>query len=120
MPDTLFFVSDDVVLCESLAQPYREHGWHTEQVLPGDPESLQRLAESRPLAAICILDGPSAEAVCAFAESVVADPRVLRPLMVFVGGSAEDIAVAKVSMPFAVFVRAEELPWVLKHLAFKS
>lgn len=120
MPDTLFFVSDDVVMCEALAQPYREHGWHTEQVLPDGPDALTRLAEARPLATICCLDGPSADKVRAFAESVLSDPRVVRPLMVFVGGTPDDIAQAKATMPFAVFVRAEELSWVLKHLAFKS
>jgi len=120
MPDTLFFVSDDEMLCESLAQPYREHGWHTEQVLPAAADSLDRLAQGRPLAMVCCLDGPAATDVAAFAQSVLADPRVIRPLMVFVGGTPEQIAQAKVSLPFAVFVRAEELPWVLKHLAFKS
>lgn len=120
MVDTLFFVHPDRQSAEQLAGSYRDNGWQVAICQPSAPDALDRIAESRPVAAIFCLDSDCSDAMRSLAEKVLGDARLLRPLMVFVGGSPDDVAQSRAMMPFGVFVRPDELPWVLKRLAIKS
>lgn len=120
MVDTLFFVHQDTQAAEQIAEQYKARGWEVSVCEPDASDALDRIAESRPVAAIFCLDGECADEVRRLAEEVLGDSRLFRPLMVFVGGTPDDIAQARAMMPFGVFVREDELPWVLKRLAVKS
>jgi hypothetical protein len=54
------------------------------------------------------------------AKAMLGDPDLPRPLLVFVGGSNELAERIKSDVPFGVFVAADELTWVLKHLVYKD
>lgn len=120
MVDTLFFVHPDGIAAEEIAGRYRTRGWEVSVCAPDASDALDRIAQTRPVAAVFCLDGDCADDVRALAENVLGDSRLFRPLMVFVGGSPDDIAQARAMMPFGVFVSEDELPWVLKRLAIKS
>ena len=120
MPETLFFVSDDSSELEELAAPYRDRGWGVEFASPSAGDAVDRIAETKPLAAVFCLDGACFPSTVKLAQTVLTDPRRMRPLMVFLGGDPEQIARAKTEVSVGLFVTEAELPWVLKHLAFKA
>lgn len=120
MVDTLLFVHAEANSAEQLADEYRGRGWDVSATTPDAPDALDRVAEAAPVAAVFCLDGECAADVSAFAEKVLADQRIRRPLMVFVGGAEDDVGKVRASMPFGVFVRLDELPWVLKRLTITS
>jgi hypothetical protein len=120
MPETLFFVHEDAAALDEMSGPYQERGWGTAGASPLDDDALDRIVDADPLAAIICLDGEVAPAAQSLAEKLADDPRGVRPLIVFIGGDKETAAQAKAAVPVAVAVSFEELPWVLKHLAFKS
>ena len=116
MADTLFFVHSDADAADELAGYYRGQGWQVESARPADPAALDSIAHASPVAVVFCLDSECAEDVHTLAEKVVGDARIARPLMVFAGGSPEDVGRARQNMPFGVFVRLDELAWVLKRL----
>jgi len=118
--ETLFFVSDDDAAMRELAEPYRQRGWGVEFASPSADDTLDRMAATRPLAAVFCLDAQCYPAVRDLAHDVLTDPRRMRPLMVFLGGEPEQISVARAEVSVGLFVQPSELPWVLKHLAFKG
>lgn len=120
MSETLFFVSDDDATVHELAEPYRERGWGVEYASPDADDTLDRMAAARPIAAVFCLDEQCYPATRELAHAVLTDPRRIRPLMVFLGGEPEQVAVAKAEVSVGLFVQPSELPWVLKHLAFKA
>lgn len=120
MPESLFFVHEDEALLDEMSTPYRERGWGVETSSPLDPDALDRIVAANPLAAIFCLDSECSEDTTALARQLAEDPRGTRPLVVFVDGDAETCAAAKQAVPVGVAVRLEELPWVLKHLAYKG
>jgi len=120
MVDTLFFVHSDAAAADQLAGYYRAQGWQVESTRPTDPDALDSIVRTRPVALVFCLDSECAADVHGLAEQVVGDARISRPLMVFAGGSPDDIARARQNMPFGVFVRMDELAWVLKRLAVRS
>jgi hypothetical protein len=120
MAETLYFVHEDDAVLEELAAPYRDRGWGVVLSSPSDPDALDRLVDAAPLAAVFLLDGGSAAACTVVAEAATADPHGVHPLMVFLGGSTEEVVTAKMAVPQGIFVQPSELPWVLKHLAFKD
>lgn len=120
MVDTLFFVHADADAADRIAGYYRGQGWNVSTAVPAATDALDRIADSHPVAAVFCLDGECADDVHSLAEHVLGDTRMSRPLMVFVGGSPVDVARARQNMPFGVFVRQDELPWVLKRLAVRS
>lgn len=119
MGETLIFVGEDETSTSAIASPFAQRGWVVE-VGGADPEAtVERVARSEPVAAVFNMDG-GCERARAAAWAVLSDARVLRPLMVFVGGTPEEIASMRADMPFGVFVSADELDWVIKHLAYKG
>jgi len=116
MVDTLFFVHTSEQDPNAIAAAYQLRGWNIAVAGPYADDALERMAVTSPVAAVFCLDGDCASDVTAFAEHVLADERTNKPLMVFVGGEASDIAAARTTSPYGIFVRADELPWVLKRL----
>lgn len=119
MADSLFFAGDDVALRDALAESYRGAGWDV--LLPGaDMQStLDSIAQADPVACIlCFGDGPG-DAMRDLALAINADTR-MRPLFVFVAGTAEEVAQTKAALPYAVFVRPDELAWVLRRMVVKT
>lgn len=120
MPDTLFFVHDDQAIADEVARPYRERGWHVEVSAAEAPDAVDRIFSVATLAAIFFLDGTPDGTAQALARALLADGRTPHPLMVFVNGSHEENDELRAEMPAALFVRLDEIPWVLKHLSFKA
>ncbi len=119
MVDTLFFVHTTEQNPNELAATYELRGWNVDGAAPYAEDALDRMADSRPVAAVFCLDGNCAPDVTAFAEHALADDRTNKPLMVFVGGAGSDIAAARGVAPYGIFVRPDELSWVLKRLTPK-
>lgn len=117
MSDTLVFVDGDHDHAEGLAATYRDKGWGVLTAPADSTRTIELIAEERPVAAVFCLDGPKAFDACSLAESILYDQRGIRPLMIFLGGSAEDAKAAKSMVPVGVFVKPDELPWVLKRLS---
>lgn len=120
MPDTLVFVGCDVAECEQLAVPYRNQGWRAVVQDAAAPDALDHIAECTPLAAVFSFSDGSGDGLRELARSVLGDDRMSRPLLVFVGGDGADVAQTRSEMPFGVFVKPEELGWVLKHLVYRA
>ena len=119
MVDTLFFVHTSEQDPNAIAAAYQLRGWDIAVSEPAAVDALDRMAESNPVAAVFCLDDDCSSDVMQFAESALADDRTNRPLMVFVGGAANEIATARGIAPYGIFVRPDELPWVLKRLVVK-
>lgn len=119
MVDTLFFVHSDEQSSHELAQFYQLRGWEVASADSHAADVLDRMAAANPVAAVFCLDGDCGTDVNAVVARAMADERLSRPLMVFVGGSAEDVAAARSVAPYGIFVRPDELPWVLKRLVIK-
>jgi len=116
MVDTLFFVHTSAQDPNEIAAAYQLRGWDIAVAGPHADDALDRMAVTSPVAAVFCLEGDCATDVTAFAEHALADDRTNKPLMVFVGGEASDIAAARGIAPYGIFVRPDELPWVLKRL----
>lgn len=119
MIDTLFFVHADENAAAGLAAHYSALGWNVATSGPNAADALEKVALTNPVAAVFCLTGTYIAEVHALAVRILGDGRVHRPLMVFVGGSDEEIGLARDDTPYAVFVNQEELPWVLKRLVAK-
>ena len=119
MVDTLFFVHPDAQDPDQIPQLHQLRGWNIAATGPHAPDALECMAEAGPVAAIFCLDGDFSGDVRTFAEAVLADERLGHSLMVFTGGTAQDIADARAIAPYGIFVRPDELPWVVKRLTIK-
>lgn len=102
------------------ASEHEPDGWSIGFVDAQAPDALESLAANPPEAAIFCLGEGCAGDVGGFAQGMLADARFSRPLMVFLDGTAEQVASIKEWNPFAVFVTSAELPWVLKRLIPKD
>ncbi len=120
MAETLYFVHSDVIAAEELARPYGERGWGTVISAPNAEDAYDRAADCRPIAAVISLEGPAADDARALGLRLTQEEDFPKPLMVFLGGSADQVALMKEALPYALFVKPEELAWVLKHLSFKG
>lgn len=120
MPNTLFFVHDDLLSAEDVARPCAERGWQVEISSAEDLDAVDRIFESATLAAVILLDGNSNGCYAHLRSPVLADERTPHPLPVFVSGDRATNDALHVEMPTALFVTLGELPWVLKHLSFKA
>jgi len=120
MGETLCFVHASEQDSNRIAATYQLAGWNIVIVAPQAPDALEQLASYDPAAVVFCLDERCGPGVIEFAARVLADDRTNRPLMVFVDGSADDIATARGVAPYGIFVRTDELPWVLKRLSIKS
>lgn len=119
MGQTLCFVHASESSGEDIANDIRRMGWDVEMVDPLSGDAIDSVVTAAPLATVfCLSDecGPTRQ----LAEAILADGRMHRPLMVFTGGDGEQIEATKQSVPFAIFVRPEELHWMLKRLVFKE
>ena len=118
MQETLVFVYADDELAKQVSEPFSRHGHSVELLGPEDPTCVDRIAECGPMAVVLdISDDWMAPLVVA--QALLADERLSRPLLVFVGGSPDSIAQCKASLPFGVYVKPEELVWVLKRLGLQ-
>lgn len=120
MAETLFFVHADCDACGAIAEEFRGRGWLVETAASPDGDTLERIEALGPTATVFFLEGCEVAPAEHLAQRILEDGKVHRPLLVFVGGAPDAVAEAKAAMPFGVFVRADELGWVLKHLTFKG
>jgi hypothetical protein len=118
MANALMFVCVDTQGCGAMAQPFADAGWETETVSPDAPDALDRIVAEAPVATVFDLDSGHDSAIRALASALISDPNVSRPLLVFVGGTPVVAAELKTDVPFGVFVKPDELIWVLKHLIY--
>lgn len=114
------FVCGDADRCAEYAAPFSQAGWDTRTVSPDSPDSLALIESAAPMATVFDLDASSGVAIGALATELVSDPNLPRPLFVFVGGDQATIDAMKIDVPFGVFVKPDELAWVLKHLVYKE
>ncbi|MBI5231488.1 MAG: hypothetical protein HY876_04900 [Coriobacteriales bacterium] len=115
MAETLFFLHADPVTAAALAAPLASRGYAIEIASPSEPHVCDTIADTAPLALVISLDGECDEAR-EVAAGVLADARVPRPLMLFVGGTAREVQETKESLPFGVFLDQDEVVWSLKRL----
>jgi hypothetical protein len=118
--DTLMFVGSDSARCATLADPLNRLGWATATVDPTAADALETIVGQAPVATVFDLTTGPFQAIHELAKALLTDAQIPRPLLVFVGGSAEEVASVKDDVPFGVFVDTDELTWVLKHLIYKD
>jgi len=118
--DTLMFVCSDADRYVRYAAPFREAGWDTRTVAPDAADTLSVIEAASPIATVFDLDAGHGEAVRTLVAALLADPDVSRPLLVFVGGDEALVGTIKADIPFGVFVKPDELAWVLKRLIYKQ
>jgi hypothetical protein len=116
--ETLVLVYSDEEAAERVSAPFVSGGHSVRIVPPSDGDCLEQIVESRPIAVALDLSDEW-EIPLALAQAILADGRLARPLLVFVGGSPETIGQCKAALPFGVYVRPEELVWVLKRLGLR-
>lgn len=119
MAETLFFLHSDPMTAAALAAPLASRGYAIEISSPSEPHVCDTIADSHPLALVISLDNQP-DRGREVAAGVLADARTPRPLLVFVGGSERDIAETRESLPFGVFLRADEVAWSLKRLTVNA
>ncbi len=118
MEETLVFVYADEAAAEQVSAPFSSRGYTVEILSPDGEGCLDKVAEAKPMAVVLdISDDWMTPLVVA--QGILADERLSRPLLVFVGGSADSIAQCKATLPFGVYVKPEELVWVLKRLGLQ-
>lgn len=119
--DIVIVVSDDPRDAERIAQPLRDRGWSVD-TQSGDPaEACREVGKRGPCAVVISLDrdpqGPGeCDLACALSVAQVAH----EVPMIFVGGSADTISLAKQYAPGALFVDEEDLAWAVKRLVFRQ
>jgi hypothetical protein len=116
--ETLVFVYADEGAAEQLSAPFASRGHVVEILSPEDEASLDKVAEAKPMAVVLDISDDWMTSLVV-AQGILADDRLSRPLLVFVGGSADSIAQCKATLPFGVYVKPEELVWVLKRLGIQ-
>lgn len=116
MAETLFFLHPDPVTAAAIAAPLASRGYAIEISSADEPHVGDTIVDSAPVALVVSLeaDGDKARQVAA---GVLADARVQRPLLLFVGGTPTEIAETRQSLPFGVFLAQDEVEWSLKRLA---
>jgi len=114
------FVCSDEGRCAQYAAPFRQAGWETRTVAPDAADTLTQIEAEAPVATVFDLADGHGEAIRALAAALVSDPNVARPLLVFVGGDDATAGAIKADIPFGVFVKPDELAWVLKHLIYRE
>ena len=119
MTDTLFFVHPDEHSPQQIAEAYQLRGWNIVVSPPHADDALDRMAQAEPVVAVFCLDGERGGDSRTLATGALADARIARPLMVFAGGGAAEVAAARAAAPYGIFVRMDELAWVLKRLMVK-
>lgn len=112
------FLHDEPATAERVGAPFSSKGWSV-YTAGLDITTIDTVASLKPLAAVFCLEGCQASRAEELAAALIDDERLLRPLMVFVGGEPAHIASIKQRIPMGVFVYEDELPWVLKHLSIK-
>lgn len=119
MAERLCFVQAPGSSGEEQGREFAERGWEVEHVDPEAPDALDRVVDIAPLATVFCLESDCGDTM-GLAERLVDDERVSRPLIVFTGGTSEQVEQAKAAVPFAVFVNPSELHWVIKRLVFND
>ena len=120
MSDTIVFVSSDAERSAAMASPMSAEGWAVATVEPDRSDALESIEACTPVATVFDLDSGPELALHELAKAMLGDPDLPRPLLVFVGGDAAIAESIKSDIPFGVFVGADELTWVLKHLVYKD
>lgn len=120
MVDTLFVVHPDEHDPDVITATYRLNGWDILVSAPTTVGAIEHMVRSAPIAAVFCLDAGGGTTMIPFAEQVLADDRMRHPIMVFVDGHEDEIALARSIAPYGIFVHRDELEWVLRRLVFKN
>ena len=120
MSSTLMFVCSDTEKCATLAEPLSDAGWEIKTIDPADSDALESIEAASPVATVFDLEIGADQVIHELAKAMLGDPDLPRPLLVFMGGETETAEAIKADIPFGVFVRPDELTWVLKHLIYKD
>lgn len=115
MADTVFFLHPDPMAAASMAGPLTSRGFAVEISSPAEPSVGDTIAESAPVALVISLDGQP-DLAREIAAGVLADARIPRPLLVFVGGTPNDIQQTRDTLPFSLFLKPDEIVWSLTRL----
>ncbi len=112
---TLVFVYADDEAAARASEPFTARGIPVEVLAPDGEDCVDRIAEAKPTGVVLDISGDWTDPLLV-AQGVLADERLSRPLLVFVGGSPDSVTQCKATLPFGVYVKPEELVWVLKRL----
>lgn len=119
MADRLMLVGFETEEAQAMLDTYASRGWETFVASAGDATAHERFVEAQPLAVVFCLAGGCSEATRDLASRIFENPGSAQPLLVFAGGGPDDVALARATVPHAVFVNPDEVGWVLKHLTVK-
>lgn len=115
MEQTLVFVYADSEAAARASEPFALKKIPFEILAPEGEQCLDRVAEAKPTAVVLDISADWTEPLL-IAQGILADGRLSRPLLVFVGGTPDSVKQCKETLPFGVYVKPEELVWVLKRL----
>lgn len=119
MPDSLVFVYRDTQAAETLAQPYGARGWSTSVVAADDPKAVDLVCAAAPMVIALDAAGDISPALSTACAALERHPDT-DPLVVFIDPERDQRESAKQRLPYALFIKSEELPWILKHLTYKG
>jgi hypothetical protein len=121
MAEKLFFLHEDPSTAAVIAAPLASRGYAIEISSVREPDVEDAIADANPLAVVISLQSDAeCDASREIAAEVLADARMARPLLVFVGGTAEQVAETRAALPYGLYVRPDEVAWTLKHLQANS
>lgn len=119
MAGKLCFVTPSGSPAEEQARFFAEHGWDVAMIDPREEDAVERIIEVQPLASIFSLEDECPETLTA-ADALERDERSDTELVVFTGGTPEQISAAKTAVAHGVFVSPGEVYWVVTRLVFNG
>jgi AmiR/NasT family two-component response regulator len=114
----LVFVYADAESADRVSEPFASKGIDVVVLSPNGQDCLESVAAAHPTAVVLDISEDWTDPLVV-AQGILADERLSRPLLVFVGGSAESVSQCKETLPFGVYVKPEELAWVLTRLGLR-
>ncbi len=118
MPNTLFVAHWEPGGAELLAEPLRAAGWHVETASGPDGFDCDAIMNCIPVAVVVSLDG-APEQACDLACELSKRGAAADTPIIIVGGVDGSRDIARARVPQALFVNADEVPWVAKRLVVK-
>lgn len=113
-------VSEDERNAELIAGPLRDRGWFVDTQSGDAAAACRAICKQRPSAVVISLDAEGEPGECDLPCALSVAQVAHDVPVVFVGGSAETVALARQIAPGALFVEPPELPLVVKRLVFRQ
>lgn len=99
---------------------YRRQGWQVSSCPDFSEDDAVAAASASPAAVVMRLDADSCDGAIVFANRLWDSVTGEKPALVFSTQDKEVIERARAAVAHGMFVRPEEVGWVLKHLNFRS